>query len=114
MLIIDLTDSMTYSLEFAEPLHSLFYDYACDLNIECEPSVGGEMFGTQMNILLPRIEIWAMEKYKMKIKFIPKSSNKKAIGMIFIGWDGLNKDECKNVLLNMYPKTVAKIQQQNN
>lgn len=103
MLVIDLSQNKNNT--FASVFHLMFYDYACDYNIEKEKTEDGWFYGTPMELFIPLVEIWALQKYDMKLKFIKKSKDSIAYGMIVVGWGNLSKEECKNLLINMYPET---------
>ena len=103
MLIITLQNKND-QINYNATIYNLFYDYACDHNIQKHPNADDLFYGIPVRLFLNYVEEWAMEKYLMKLKFVPKSSTSPAIGKIFIGWEGFNNDDIEYMFLNMYPQ----------
>ena len=105
MLTIDVNNE-EHDLKYREVLYFLFCDFGRDMNLGLEENnyflFSDNRYAGKLKEILPLVEVWALRKYMMFIRFNFNKQN--SVDTLDISWEDLTQDEIEKVLLNMYPK----------
>jgi len=91
---------------FKHSLYKLICDFGKDMNVGKEENnynpLSNNAYRGKLKSILSFLEVWALKKYDMFIRFTYDEDN--AVDMIEIAWEHLDEVEIEEVLLNMYPE----------